>query len=85
MDADFLTGLTCVFADQCRIPGMRTYPHSDPNHCCAYWKCHNGRSYGDCCGEGYSYDPYNAACVPNPGCRTSCPYKTEMPGNPTLL
>ncbi|KAH3888655.1 sushi, von Willebrand factor type A, EGF and pentraxin domain-containing protein 1-like [Dreissena polymorpha] len=65
--------------DQCKISGMKVYKHTDPDNCCAYWKCQNQRSFGECCGEGFSFDASAQMCVRNFACTATCPYKDEIP------
>ncbi|KAL4224775.1 Sushi [Mactra antiquata] len=79
--------LTCRYPENVNCPhdkcatttGLLAYKHTDPNICCAYWKCQFGRSVGECCGEGYSFSPVHNRCVPDPTCTSKCPYHDEVP------
>ncbi|XP_060587822.1 sushi, von Willebrand factor type A, EGF and pentraxin domain-containing protein 1-like [Ruditapes philippinarum] len=65
--------------DQCKNPLVQSYQHKDPNKCCAYWKCKNGRAYGECCGEGSSFSRLQNQCVPDAECLDTCPFHDEIP------
>ncbi|XP_060587828.1 protein PIF-like [Ruditapes philippinarum] len=72
--------VSCPF-DKCQIPGSKFYKHTDTNKCNAYWKCVNGKAFGQCCPQGERF-VQELGCVPDPSCTDMCPLKDRVPGCP---
>ena len=81
MGENEFTVFLLISSDRCALGGIRGYKlDTDPTNCCSYWKCDKGKSVGDCCGKGMSFNPTTGVCELDNFCTSTCLYEEYIPG-----